>query len=542
MQRLAFVLLLSSLPLAAEPKFYPDDPIWEIPEHLPANVAQTRDLSDFYDYFMYTFTQPAEDAVDPETGDIIPAQGVNTLGEVPDNDWFTNRIGHRELTRAELLEGPGDDRPPSREGKWTIVSAKTEGLTPGFNIKDENGRRYLLKFDPRKNPEMASSADFLGSKFFHALGYNTPENYIVYLEEERLAIGEDVTITTPAGIERPMKYEDIEEILDRVPRQPDGSIRALASLFLSGKPLGGFRYHGMRADDPNDIYRHEHRRDLRGLYVFCSWLGHDDSRSINTLDMLAEDEKGRPYVKHHLIDFGSLLGSASEEPNSPRGGHQYLMEFDKAAVQIFTLGIYIPKWFRWDYKDYPSIGRFEWEIYEPDEWVPEYRNPAFSNRLPDDTYWGAKKVMAFSDEDIRTLVEAADYSNPDAREWLITCLIKRRDKIGDVYFRRVLPLDGFAVEGGRLEWEHLGEKYGFFDTPAIAVTWSRFDNRTREHAALPAAGPELPAEVRAGKPGEYFAARLVGDDPEKTVTTYLRKTGEGFEVVGIDRTFPIPKK
>src|SRR5690606_37826309 len=118
----------------------------------------------------------------------------------------------------------------------------------------------------------------------------------------------------------------------------------------------------------------------RGLYVFCSWLGHDDSRSINTLDMLAEDENGTPFVKHHLIDFGSLLGSASEEPNSPRGGNQYLMEFDKAAAQIFSLGLYIPKWYRWKYKNHPSIGRFEWEIYEPDNWVPEYRNPAFSNR------------------------------------------------------------------------------------------------------------------------------------------------------------------
>lgn len=541
MKRLALILLLAPL-LAAEPKFYPDDPIWKVPEHHPANVAQTRDLSDFYDYFLYTFTQPAEDAINEETGEVVRAQGVNTLGEVPDSDWFTNRIGHRKLTREELLRGPGNSRPPAQAGKWTIVSAKTEGLTPGFNIQDAEGRRYLLKFDPLKHSEMASGADFLGSKFFYALGYNTPENYIVHFTEDRLVVGEGVTVKNTAGVDRPMEFDDIAEILDRVPRQPDGSIRALASLFLSGKPLGGFRYHGTRADDPNDIYRHEHRRDLRGLYVFCSWLGHDDSRSINTLDMLAEDEDGKPFVKHHLIDFGSLLGSASEEPNSPRGGNQYLMEFDKAAAQIFSLGLYIPKWYRWNYQKHPSIGRFEWEIYEPDQWVPEYRNPAFSNRLPDDTYWGAKKVMAFTNDDIRALVEAADYSDPDAREWLITCLIKRRDKIGDVYFRRVLPLDSFAVESGKLTWEHLGQKYGFFDAPSIAVTWSRYDNKTGESASLPGAGPELPAEARSGSTGAYFAAKLVGDDPAKTVTTYLRKTADGFEVVGIDRTFLIPKK
>ena len=97
-----------------------------------------------------------------------------------------------------------------------------------------------------------------------------------------------------------------------------------------------------------------------------------------------------------------------------------------------------------DYKKFPALGRFEWEIYRPDEWKPEYKNPAFQKRLPDDTYWGAKKVMAFSDDDIRAIVELAQYSDPEAEQWLVTCLQKRRDKIGMEYFRRVLPLDDFG--------------------------------------------------------------------------------------------------
>lgn len=529
------LLLALALPLALSArKFYVDDPLWQMPPPLDSEVVISRDLSDFYDYFLYTFTNPAETHEDAPGG-FIPAGGVNTLGEVPDSEWFTNRIGHREMSVEQILRGPGNDRPPAK-GAWTIVSAKTEGLTPGFMIKDRTGERYLLKFDPKKHPEMASSADFLGAKFFHALGYNTPQNYIVEFNPKDLEIAEGVMMVGEAGREVQMTNFDVLQILERVPQRRDGSIRALASRLLPGKPIGGFRYHGTRSDDPNDLVRHEHRRDLRGLYVFASWLAHDDSRSINTLDMLVKED-GKQFVRHHLIDFGSLLGSASEEPNSPRGGNEYVYDFPRAITQIVTLGFYVPVWYRWNYKDYPSVGRFEHEFYEPDEWVPEYKNPAFDNRLPDDTYWAAKKVMAFSDEAIRALVDAAGYSNPEAKEWVITCLLERRDKVGSEYFGRVLPLDDFEVESDRLVWEHLGAKYGLSEAPEIEASWSRFDNNAETHQPIEGSGPTLPAAARGSAEGAYFAARLSGPDPAKTVTVFLRKQPQGWLVVGIDRTW-----
>src|SRR5713101_2087260 len=63
--------------------------------------------------------------------------------------------------------------------------------------------------------------------------------------------------------------------------------------------------------------------------------------------------------------------------------------------RITSLGLAPPYWAFAHYPDFPSIGKFEWKIFDPERWVPEYPNPAFLNRLPDDEFWGAKLVTAF---------------------------------------------------------------------------------------------------------------------------------------------------
>ncbi len=529
------VLVLSSVTtsLGAE-KFYPDDPIENEPPPVTVGKVKTRKLNDYYDLLENTFSRRGEANTRSK---FVRPKSANTLGEVPDSAWYTNRVSKHPMTREELVRGVGNENPPSLDGPWTIVAPKSEGVTPGFLVKDSRERYYQLKFDPLTNPEMATAAEIIGTKFFYALGYNVHENYIVHIQRQQLRVGRKTMLTDRFGKRRPMTERDVTDLLLFAPRDADGRYRALANLYFDGDPVGSFRYYGTRSDDPNDVSPHEHRRELRGLKVFCAWLDHDDSRAINTLDMLVE-QNGAHFIKHHLIDFGSALGSASNRPNSPREGNQYLFAWKPAAVQFFSLGLYVPPWARVHYPRLPSVGRFEWQFFDPEKWVPQYPNPAFANCLPDDAFWAAKQVMTFTDDQIRAVVKAGEYSDPRAEEWVAQCLIGRRDKIGKAYFAKVLPLDHFTVREGRLVFEDLSVRYKLASPREYAFHWSKFDNRTEQKTPLPGENsPALPRAVDQAPAVAYFAADITAGDQRKTVTVYLRKSADRVQVVGIDRTW-----
>src|SRR5688572_15621596 len=78
---------------------------------------------------------------------------------------------------------------------------------------------------------------------------------------DQLSISEDAKVEV-AGRDRRMNSKDLDLLLDNVPRRKDGSYRVLASLAVKGTPVGPFKYERTRADDPNDTFPHDERRDL----------------------------------------------------------------------------------------------------------------------------------------------------------------------------------------------------------------------------------------------------------------------------------------
>jgi hypothetical protein len=517
------VTLLCALGLLAQigqaVKFYDDDPITKEPKPLNVANASSRQINDIYDFFYMSF------AKHPPEGLSLAA---NTLGEVPDSDWYTNRHGAHRMSVEELVRGPNLTHPPDTSRRWRIVSAKTDGVTPGFRIEDASGAQFLLKLDPARFPEMASAADVIGAKFFYAFGYNTPENYIVHFKRDQFLFDESVKLEIHGRV-RPLTPRGFAELFKDQPTDSAGRYRAMASRIIAGKTLGQFRYYGTRADDPNDVVPHQRRRDLRGLFVFCAWLSHDDSRDINTIDSLIEED-GVSHIKHYLIDFGAIFGSNSYRPDSARNGFEYLWDPKPAYARFLTFGLYVPRWSRSQhYLNLPAVGRFEYELFDPDQWKPEYPNIAFHNRTAGDEFWAAKQVMAFTDDDIRAIVKTGEFTDPRADEWIVKCLVERRNKIGRTYFAKVLPLDDFRFDDARLQFTDLGAKYGFYPARQYAIQWSLFDNEREQSAPLANA-----SDVLRSRDG-YFAAAISGGEAQKNVTVYLRKRGAAVQVAGVDR-------
>ena len=476
LMRLFLVLLpfLSATVLSEAQRFLPDDPVWIDLDSLPIPKPKSRKGSQISD-FMRNSMRPG-----PGSSDMTPAENINTLGEVPDSSWFTNRMSRGTMSVPELVRGPNQTDGPETSHPWTVISAKSEGITPGFTIRDRTGEMYFVKFDPLGHAQLATSTEVICTKFFHAFGYHVPENHIARIMLRDLEIGPKTRITDEKGLKRKMSSEDLEAIFLKIPHLADGTVQALASRRLPGEPLGPFQYRGTRSDDANDIFPHEQRRELRGLRLFAAWLNHDDAPSINTLDMfLRQGETG--YVKHHLIDFGSCLGSGTIKIQSRRAGNEYLAEWGPILKSAFSLGIWDRSWRKVFYPDYPSIGRFEAEYFEPVCWRPEYPNPAFQRMQPEDAFWAVRIMMRFNDEAIRAIVKTGQLEDPSAENYLVETLSKRRDKIVQHYLTQTDPLDRFQVSvassESRLEFVDLSSEVGMPPAVRYDYAWFRFNNQ-----------------------------------------------------------------
>lgn len=517
-------------------KFKPDDPLWVDADNLSIPQPTDRPLSKTIDLLQKTFTKPREGEV--------RAQNINTLGEVPDSSWFTNRMSRRVMTIDELVQGPDRGEGPDLSQTWVIIGAKTEGVTPGFRIRDGRGDVYFIKFDPLYLPQMATSAEVIGTKFFYAFGYNVPENYLTYWRPV-YQIDSEAEVQWESGHVERLSNAYVKDLLKGVTQRPDGTIQVLASKLLPGRPVGPFDFQGIRLDDPNDIFPHQDRRELRGLGVFTAWLNHNDSDSVNTLDMY-ESGQGGSFVRHNLIDFGTVMGSGSIQPHARRVGNEYYIEFKPALKAAVTFGIWDRPWRSIKYPDYKAVGRFESSYFQPQAWKPDYPNPAFDKMTPQDALWATRTVMRFSDEAVRAIVQTGKIDNPEAEDYLVDTLIERRDKIVRYYLTQINPLDGFTLSAAAdgessLEFVNLGVEAGFGSQCRYQYAWHRFDNQTETLSALGVPGETSQATLSVPEdPAEFLMVRVSSSCPAQPlwrrnpVEVYLRNSANP-SVVGIER-------
>ncbi len=459
-------------------RFYDDDPLWIDADTEDASGIQPWEIDLFYDSVENLFSKPGDKDLTKR------AANINTIDEVPDSSWFTNRAGMKKLTVEEVMKGPNTSDGPV-PGKWTIIASKSDGVTPGFTIKDTADQVWFIKFDPPGYRGMSTGSEVAITKLFWALGYNVPEDYITQLRVEDLEISEGAKFTPLGRKKRAMKFGDIKQLLKDADKDEDGTYRIHASKALSGKILGGFRTYGTRPDDPNDVVPHEHRRELRGYATFSAWFNHVDVKALQSMDVLVP-ENGKSHVRHYLLDFSSTLGAGSAHPHDYWEGWEYIVEKPGVVAKgIPTFGFYILPWRKVPYYESDSVGRIPVDNanWDPDQWVPRFPNSAFRHARPDDKFWAARKAMAISDDMIRAAIEAGQFGDPQSEEALVNFLIERRNAIGRKYLNAINPVvDPVLNSNGQLTFGNAAVDSGFASPPAggYQAIWYAFNNSIGE--------------------------------------------------------------
>jgi hypothetical protein len=519
------------------PRFYSDDPIAKEPADRDASAVQPWDIGLMYELSINLFVTANYKPTNTR------ARNINTIDEVPDSSWFTNRIGSTAVSAADLARGAEVGQPPVPE-KWVIIREKTAGANPGFTARDGAGETWFLGFDPVSNPEGATAAVVVANKLFWALGYNQVETFLTTFDPKRAEIDPKATVRRPSGDRTAFTRTDMNAVLNKVARNADGTYRVSAGRVLPGKILGGFRYAGTRPDDPNDIVAHEHRRELRALRVFGAWTNLTDLKAGNTLDTLIT-ENGHPFVKHYLQDVGSTFGMANR-PHEWDIGWEYFYEKGPSRRRLFSFGFALSPWQTAPYTEYPSIGKFEGDVFDPIKWRPQTPTTAYMELRADDAFWAARRVMAFTDDLIRAAVRVGQYSDPAAERHLGSVLIKRRDTIGQSYLTTINPIVNPRLDdAGALTFENAAVAARFAEAPAeYRAAWSHFDNATgalrpiadaRSTTTTIQPPRDVPTATGSFVEIDISAESAVHPSWRQPVRTFFRRTATGWKLVGLER-------
>lgn len=341
-----------------------------------------------------------------------PAQralGTNSLDEAPSSTWFVNRIGVRDVGVDAIRRSPGAGRGPDRSAPLRVTRAKHVGQIPGFIAEDAAGVRWLSD----------------------------------------VVVGETATFSDARGRKRPMTTGDLDATFARAVRGPRG-YRILASKLLPGTPIGAAPLEGVRADDPNDTIPHALRREWRGLYVFAAWLQHTDFKEMGTLDVWDTDpvDPSRKVVFHYLVDFGNTLGLYAR--HRPDEGHtEKRLDLDHLK-SLASFGLWKRPWEGVRSPGIAGVGAFDVEHFDPGGFTPYAPFSAFLAADASDALWATKILLRLTPEHIRAALEAGQFEDPRAIDYLVGVLVGRQRKTARYWFDRIAPIDAPRFEHGRL--------------------------------------------------------------------------------------------
>ena len=428
------------------------------------------------------------------------AQNVNTIDEVPDSSWFTNRdrraplLGRRARARAR---SSGRRRTPRR---WTLIREKASGFAPGFTARTPTARRGSCRSIRPRNPEGRDGGDRRSRpSIFWALGYNQVETFLTQIDPTRIEIDPKATVRRPSASARRSRATTSTTCSSARRATPTAPTEPRPAGCCRARSSARFRYEGTRPDDPNDIVPHEHRRELRALRVFGAWTNLTDMKAGNTLDTLVT-ENGRGVVKHYLQDVGSTFGIGANGPHDWDEGWEYFYQGNTHAAAAVHVRLrpepVADRRLHGLRLDRPVRRR----RVRPATWKPHAPTTAYMEMRADDAFWAARRVMAFTDEMIRAIVKTGTVQRTRRRAapGRRADQAARQDRARLPHRRSTRSSSRRSTAAGVLTFGNAAVQYAVRRRAPESYTakWSSFDNAT---AATSAASARRRAARRASR-------------------------------------------
>jgi hypothetical protein len=493
----------------------------------------------------------------PATTEAINA---TALDEVATSAWFTPRLGARDVPLEEITRGACEpaqilDGATAAEGEWVIDAGKSNGSSPGFRVNIPGRGKYMFKSDDAQG-ERPTASSVIGAAIYHAAGFNTSCEQIVYFNPRVLKLTPGLVTQDNSGLPRPFDAAALAKVFERATKR-GAFIRMQASAWLPGRLIGPFRYEGTRNDDPNDVVPHEDRRELRGGRMLAAWTEHHDAREQNSMDSWISDAgKKSPdaspgFVRHYYLDTSDCFGSEWEwEAVSKRLGYSYLLDVPDISADFLTLGIVTRPWDtarRVPGKE--QFGFYDVDSFVPEEWKNEYQNPAFSRMTERDAAWMARILARITPPMVEAFVRSGKFTKAEDSAYLTGVMQGRLDKIMKRYLTRLSPLGEVKQEGDTICAADLSRARGMFAPssyrytaslsggPSIKASLSIHDDG-KVCVKVPHK-PGLPDSLRDDAKERYTVLSVDNGLSRTPLDVHLYDLGErGFYLAGIERRAP----
>jgi hypothetical protein len=556
----ALLLLLSLAACGGPSRFALRGPVLRDPDEAPLSHAPPKNEEiDGANAVDVVFLRPLAHAFTPDLDK--EASNVNSLDEVPDSSWFTNRrVAPAQMERGPCVDGASegstgvDDLPVF---PVTIRTTKTAGVTPGFVVHDKRHKKFVLKVDELAHygqDEISTAADAIVSRLYWAVGFNAPCNNVVEISPDDLRLDARSEEILTTGRHKPLTEGRLKTMLKQATHAANGKLRMSTSRFIEGQGVGVWTDTGLRRADPNDRIPHENRRELRGERVLAGWVAHWDSRDQNTYDSFIPSSSGGGYVRHYFLDFSDAIGGTISRTrfSEPRSGHEVIISVPNMALDAATFGVRRRPWD--DVKvdpRYPNLGFLDVDHFDPMGFVAQTSLVRWAHAQRTDLAWMARRIAMLDEEHVRTAVDAGHFTHPTEQQRLVEILMGRRARILRAAFATTSPLGDVSVAGGRLcmvDWA----RYGGISSDA--ATSYAIELRSGRHLALAPLAPRstrtehgicvdmpphfAPNDVPMDSVERYATIDIIrfAEDQHTRLRAHFYDLGpRGFALVGIER-------